>query len=60
MRNGKKIGVFGIVHPDVCAKFDIVSPTSVLELELEPLMTSVRIKNDSHSIKVIRFCYDGI
>ena len=41
MRNGKKIGVFGIVHPDVCAKFDIVSPTSVLELELEPLMASV-------------------
>ena len=37
-RNGKKIGVFGIVHPDVCAKFDVVSPTSVLELELEPLM----------------------
>ena len=34
----KKIGTFGIVHPDVLAKFDIVNPCSVLELDLEPLM----------------------
>ena len=38
MRGGKKIGTFGIVHPDVLAKFDIVNPCSVLELDLEPLM----------------------
>eukprot|EP00227_Mantoniella_beaufortii_P009897 CAMPEP_0197580416 /NCGR_PEP_ID=MMETSP1326-20131121/4211_1 /TAXON_ID=1155430 /ORGANISM="Genus nov. species nov., Strain RCC2288" /LENGTH=596 /DNA_ID=CAMNT_0043144159 /DNA_START=57 /DNA_END=1847 /DNA_ORIENTATION=+ len=39
MRGGVKIGVFGIVHPDVLAKFDIVNPCSILELDLEPLMT---------------------
>lgn len=38
VREGEKIGVFGIVHPDVLAKFDIVNPCSVLELDLEPLM----------------------
>ena len=38
MRDGKQIGVFGIVHPTVLQKFDIVNPCSVLELDLEPLM----------------------
>ena len=40
MREGRKIGVFGIVHPDVLAKFDIVNPCSILELDLEPLMNA--------------------
>jgi phenylalanyl-tRNA synthetase beta chain len=40
VRDGKRIGVFGIVHPDVLSKFDIVNPCSVLELDLEPLMTA--------------------
>jgi phenylalanyl-tRNA synthetase beta chain len=31
--------VLGIVHPDVLAKFDIVNPCSILELDLEPLMS---------------------
>lgn len=38
MRDGKQIGVFGIVHPTVLQKFDIVNPCSVLELDLEPLV----------------------
>jgi phenylalanyl-tRNA synthetase beta chain len=38
VRDGKEIGVFGIVHPDVLKEFDIVNPVSVLELELEPLL----------------------
>lgn len=37
-RDGAKIGVMGIVHPDVCANFGITTPTSVLELEIENLM----------------------
>ena len=37
-RGGKTIGVFGIVHPDVLQKFDIVNPCSILELDLEPLL----------------------
>lgn len=28
--------MFGIVHPDVLAAYDIKYPTSALELELEP------------------------
>jgi phenylalanyl-tRNA synthetase beta chain len=27
-----------VVHPDVLARFDVVNPCSVLELDLEPLM----------------------
>ena len=38
VRNGKEIGVFGIVHPEVLKEFDIVNPVSVVELELEPLL----------------------
>jgi phenylalanyl-tRNA synthetase beta chain len=38
IRDGKEIGVFGIIHPDVLKEFDIVNPVAVLELELEPLL----------------------
>lgn len=31
-----QVGVFGVVHPDALAAFDIVNPVSALELNLEP------------------------
>ena len=37
--NGKKIGVFGIVHPTVLAKFTIPTPCTVLEIDIEPFLT---------------------
>lgn len=33
---GRQVGVIGVVHPEVLAAFDIVSPTTALELCLEP------------------------
>lgn len=33
---GVRIGTFGIVHPEVLEKFDISSPVSALEINLEP------------------------
>lgn len=30
------VGYFGIIHPDVLKHFDIPTPASVLELDLEP------------------------
>ena len=36
MSDGRPVGCFGIVHPDVLKQFDIPAPTSVLELDLEP------------------------
>lgn len=36
--NGNVIGIFGIVHPDVLNNFHWFSPTSVLELTVEPLI----------------------
>tara|TARA_B100000482_G_scaffold53386_1_gene35948 strand:- start:257 stop:2035 length:1779 start_codon:yes stop_codon:yes gene_type:complete len=38
VRDGKGIGVMGVVHPTVLGKFDIVNPCSVLELDLEPFV----------------------
>jgi phenylalanyl-tRNA synthetase beta chain len=38
VRDGKRIGVMGVVHPTVLGKFDIVNPCSVLELNLEPFV----------------------
>uniref|UniRef100_A0A2P2NLH2 Putative phenylalaninetRNA ligase beta subunit n=1 Tax=Rhizophora mucronata TaxID=61149 RepID=A0A2P2NLH2_RHIMU len=32
---GKKIGNFGIVHPQVLDNFDILDPCSFLELDIE-------------------------
>lgn len=34
----KKIGVFGVVHPEVLEKFEIIYPCSIVELDLESLM----------------------
>lgn len=31
-----QVGVFGVVHPEALAAFDIVNPVSALELSLEP------------------------
>jgi phenylalanyl-tRNA synthetase beta chain len=33
--DGKKIGSFGIVHPEVLRKFDITYPCSCLEMTIE-------------------------
>eukprot|EP01023_Acetabularia_acetabulum_P010420 TRINITY_DN14753_c0_g1_i5.p2 TRINITY_DN14753_c0_g1~~TRINITY_DN14753_c0_g1_i5.p2 ORF type:complete len:348 (-),score=72.00 TRINITY_DN14753_c0_g1_i5:40-993(-) len=33
---GQQVGTYGIVHPEVLAKFEIVYPVSVLELFVEP------------------------
>eukprot|EP00897_Mesotaenium_endlicherianum_P008434 jgi/Mesen1/7619/ME000004S07890 len=32
---GKKIGTFGVVHPEILARFDIPDPCSAVELEVE-------------------------
>jgi len=37
--NNIKIGTFGIIHPLVCKNFDIVHPTSALELNIEILLS---------------------
>ncbi|KAK1296444.1 putative phenylalanine--tRNA ligase beta subunit [Acorus calamus] len=34
----KKIGSFGIVHPEVLAKFDIDFPCSFMEIDIEPFL----------------------
>lgn len=39
--NGKKIGVFGVVHPTVLAKFEVPCPCSILELEIETFVDHV-------------------
>ena len=33
---GAAVGIFGVVHPDVLAKFDIPFPVSALEILIEP------------------------
>lgn len=33
---GRRVGEFGVVHPDVLAAFDITYPVAALEMELEP------------------------
>lgn len=33
---GQAVGIFGVVHPDVLAKFDIPFPVSALEIYIEP------------------------
>jgi phenylalanyl-tRNA synthetase beta chain len=35
---GKTIGSFGIVHPDVLEDFNLIYPCSVLEMNIEPFM----------------------
>jgi len=32
------IGTFGILHPEVLKTYDVIFPTSVVEIDLEPLM----------------------
>ena len=34
--NGARVGVFGVVHPDVLAAFEVVNPVSALEINIEP------------------------
>jgi len=35
---GNKVGIFGILHPDVLANFDLYFPTSALHLDIELLL----------------------
>ena len=35
---GQRVGIFGVVHPDVLASFGISRPCSALELEIEPFV----------------------
>ncbi|CAI5987573.1 unnamed protein product [Closterium sp. NIES-65] len=35
---GKSIGTFGVVHPEVLARFDIPDPCSAVEINLEPFL----------------------
>ncbi|XP_057821359.2 phenylalanine--tRNA ligase beta subunit, cytoplasmic isoform X1 [Cryptomeria japonica] len=35
---GKSIGAFGIVHPEVLARFDILDPCSMVEMTIEPFL----------------------
>ena len=34
--DNRRVGCFGVVHPDVLKHFDIHAPVSVLELDVEP------------------------
>ncbi len=36
--NGKKIGLVGVVHPEVLRNFEVTHPCSVIELDTAPLM----------------------
>jgi phenylalanyl-tRNA synthetase beta chain len=38
LSNGAVVGHFGVVHPEVLAKFDITNPTAALELNIEPFL----------------------
>lgn len=35
---GRQVGIFGIIHPEVLANFDIDYPVSALELNIEPFL----------------------
>lgn len=35
---GKSVGAFGIVHPEVLARFDIPDPCSMLEINIQPFL----------------------
>eukprot|EP00271_Cylindrocystis_brebissonii_P019754 TRINITY_DN619_c0_g2_i1.p1 TRINITY_DN619_c0_g2~~TRINITY_DN619_c0_g2_i1.p1 ORF type:complete len:638 (+),score=131.05 TRINITY_DN619_c0_g2_i1:205-2118(+) len=37
--NGKRVGTFGIVHPEILARFDIPDPCTAMELDIEPFLT---------------------
>jgi len=36
---GKKVGSYGVVHPEVLARFGSLCPASVMEIDLEPFLT---------------------
>ncbi|XP_055331886.1 phenylalanine--tRNA ligase beta subunit-like [Paramacrobiotus metropolitanus] len=35
---GKRVGVFGVLHPEVLNDFELVNPCSVLEIDIEPFI----------------------
>lgn len=38
LSDGRVVGRFGVVHPEVLANFDISYPVSALELNIEPFL----------------------
>ncbi len=38
MAKGKCIGSLGVLHPEVCEKFELVNPCSAIEINLEKLL----------------------
>ena len=38
MWKGAEVGLFGIVHPEVLANFDVQYPVAAVELNLEPFL----------------------
>jgi phenylalanyl-tRNA synthetase beta chain len=35
---GKSIGFFGVLHPEVVLKFELVNPSCALEINIEPFL----------------------
>eukprot|EP00878_Enallax_costatus_P014727 GHUV01015410.1.p1 GENE.GHUV01015410.1~~GHUV01015410.1.p1 ORF type:complete len:429 (+),score=134.65 GHUV01015410.1:294-1580(+) len=42
---GQQVGIFGIVHPEVLAAFDVEHPVSALELNIEPFCFDTDLKS---------------
>lgn len=40
-----QVGVFGVVHPEVLAAFDVEHPVSALELNIEPFCFDTDLKS---------------
>ena len=38
LSDGRLVGHFGVVHPEVLAKFDVPNPVAALELSVEPFL----------------------
>ncbi|GMF12726.1 unnamed protein product [Phytophthora lilii] len=49
-----RLGTFGVLHPEVLKNFDLLNPTSVLEMDLEPLKdTELADKRESDFAKTL-------
>jgi phenylalanyl-tRNA synthetase beta subunit len=44
--HGQAIGTLGVVHPDVLARFGLSCPASIVEINVEPLLSG-----DQHGLK---------
>lgn len=45
-----QVGIFGIVHPEVLAAFDVEHPVSALELNIEPFCFDTSLKSLMHEM----------